>query len=149
MGIMTECFHSVGVTLYSYILMKSLRSASAPEPIVAASSFFTLMSSTPRPFLHFSLLITSSILLLSIFFLCFAYDIALLAESPNELQAMVNRVVEVSENLGMKVNIEKTEIQHLGKAHEDFNIVIKKQNLKQTVNFVYLGENLSSKEGTI
>ena len=34
--------------------------------------------------------------------LYFADDTALLAESPNELQAMVNRVVEVSENLGME-----------------------------------------------
>ena len=42
--------------------------------------------------------------------LCFADNTALLDESPNEPQVMVNRVVEVSENLGMKVNIEKTEI---------------------------------------
>ena len=49
----------------------------------------------------------------------------------------------------MKVNIEKTEIQHLRRAHKDFNIIIKNQNLKQTVNFVCLGENLSSKEGAI
>ena len=47
---------------------------------------------------------------------------------------MVNRVVEVSENLGMEVNIEKTEIQLMGKVNKDFNIVIKNQNLKQTVN---------------
>ena len=37
----------------------------------------------------------------------------------------------------------------MGRVHKDFNIVIKNQNLKQTVNFVYLGGNLSSKEGTI
>ena len=43
----------------------------------------------------------------------FTDDTALLGESPNELQAVVNRVVEVSENLGTKVNIEKTEIQHM------------------------------------
>ena len=42
-----------------------------------------------------------------------ADDTAQHAESPNELQAVVNRVVEVSENLGTKVNIEKTEIQHM------------------------------------
>ena len=51
---------------------------------------------------------------------------ALLAKSPNELQAIVNRVVEVNENLGMKVNIEKTEIQHMGRIYKNFNIVIKK-----------------------
>ena len=58
-------------------------------------------------------------------------------------------MVEVSENLGMKVNIEKTELQHVGRAHKDFNIVIKNQNLKQTVSFVYLGGNVSSNEETI
>ena len=68
----------------------------------------------------------------------FAGDTALLAESPNELQAMVNRVVEVSENLVMKANIKETDIQHFRKAYKDFNIVIKNQNLKQTVNVVYL-----------
>ncbi|KAK7801417.1 hypothetical protein U0070_027259 [Myodes glareolus] len=81
--------------------------------------------------------------------LCFADDTALLAESPNKLQAIVNRVVEVSENLGLKVNIEETEIQHMGRAHKDFNIVIKNQNLRQTVNFAYLGGSLISKEGTV
>ena len=75
--------------------------------------------------------------------LCFAENTALLAESPNVLQAMVNRVVEVSANLG---NIEKTEIQHMGKSHKDFYIVIKNQNFKQTVSFIHLGKNLSSKK---
>ena len=70
-------------------------------------------------------------------------DTALLAESPNEQQAVVNRVVEVSENLGVKVNIEKTEIQHMGRAHKDFNIVIKNQDLNQIVNLACLGGNLS------
>ena len=34
------------------------------------------------------------------------------------------------------------------RASKDFNVVIKNQNLKQIVSFVYLGGNLSSKEGT-
>lgn len=59
------------------------------------------------------------------------------------MQAMVNRVVEVGEIL------EKTEIQHMGRGHKDFNIVIKNLNLKQTVSFVCLGGNLDSKERTI
>ena len=53
--------------------------------------------------------------------LCFADNTALLAESSNELQAMVNKVVEVSENLGIKVNIEKTEMQHMGRAHKNWS----------------------------
>ena len=36
----------------------------------------------------------------------------------------------------------------MGRAHKDLNIVIKNQNLKQTVNFVYVRGNLSSKEET-
>ena len=54
-------------------------------------------------------------------------------------------MVEVNKNLGMKVNI-KTEIQYMARAQEDFNIVINKQNLKKTDNFVYMGGNLSLKE---
>ena len=79
----------------------------------------------------------------------FTDNTILLTESSNELQVMINRVVEVSEDLVMKVNIEKTEIQHMGRVQKNFNTVIKNQNLKQTVNFVFLGGILSSKEGTI
>ena len=42
---------------------------------------------------------------------------------------MVNKVVEVSENLAIKVNIEKTEMQHTGRAHKNFTTVIKKSPL--------------------
>ena len=37
----------------------------------------------------------------------------------------------------------------MGRTHKDFNIVIRKQNLKQRVNFVCLGGNLMSKKRTI
>ena len=52
-------------------------------------------------------------------------------------------------HLGIKVNTVKTEIQHMGRVHKDFNAVIKNQSLKLTVSFVYQGGNLSSKEGSI
>lgn len=45
--------------------------------------------------------------------------------------------------------MEKAEIQHIRKAHRDVHIGIKKQNLKETVNFVCLGGILRSREGTI
>lgn len=66
MGIITEYFHSLGITLCSHISLRSLRSVSIPEPIVAAFSSSTMMPSTPGDFLHFALLIISSISLLSI-----------------------------------------------------------------------------------
>lgn len=37
----------------------------------------------------------------------------------------------------------------MGSTHKDFNIVIKNQNLKQTVNFVHLRGIFSSSKGTI
>lgn len=61
----------------------------------------------------------------------FVNDIALLFESSNELQTMVNRVIKVSENFCWKVNIEDTEIQYMGRLHKDFNIVKNNQNFKQ------------------
>ena len=42
---------------------------------------------------------------------------------------MVNKAGEVSENLCIKVHIEKIEMQHLGGVDKDFNTVIKNQNL--------------------
>ena len=60
---------------------------------------------------------------------------------------MVHRVVEVSENLGMKVNIEKTETQHTGRAHRDFNIVIKNQtSSKQSTLSIWEETSVQRKE---
>ena len=47
----------------------------------------------------------------------FPDDTTLFAESLNELQAMVYRMVEVKENFVMKVNIKKTEIQYMRSTH--------------------------------
>ena len=53
----------------------------------------------------------------------FANDTALLAESPSERQVIFNRVEEASENLGIKVSIDKTEIQYTGRANKDISHV--------------------------
>ena len=47
--------------------------------------------------------------------LCFADDIVILAESANDLQNLVDKVYENSSNLGLKINLAKTEIQVIGK----------------------------------
>ena len=49
-----------------------------------------------------------------------ANDTALFSISTNELWIMVNKVVGVSEKLGLKVNSMKTDIQHMGRAHSIF-----------------------------
>lgn len=77
----------------------------------------------------------------------FADDVSVLSETHEQLQVMVNRVVEESENFGMRVNIEKTEIQHMGREHKQFTIQVKNQSLKQTDSFVYLGGNFNTTEG--
>ena len=70
----------------------------------------------------------------------FTNDATLFAESPNELQVMVHRMVDIKENFGMKVNIKKTEMQYMRSAHKNFNILIMNQSMKQTFNFVCLEE---------
>ena len=45
----------------------------------------------------------------------FADDIVILAESANDLQNLVDKVYENSSNLGLKINIAKTEVQVNGK----------------------------------
>ena len=68
--------------------------------------------------------------------LCFADDTTLLAESPNELQVLVNRVVEASENFDMKVNMEKAEIQNLRRAQRI--LTCNKESELQTNSQIYL-----------
>ena len=60
---------------------------------------------------------------------------------------MVNRVVEVSENLGMKINIEKIELQHMGRAHKDFHC--HKESEPQANRQLYWEGNLRPKEENI
>ena len=64
------------------------------------------------------------------------------------MKTMINRVMEVNKNLGQKANIEN-EIKYMGRAHDDFNIVINNQKHKKTDDFVYLRGNLSLKGGCI
>src|SRR5664279_1059535 len=77
----------------------------------------------------------------------FADDIAVLAEKESDLQDSVSRIAEVSLKMGMKINAEKTEIQHLGKGDRNFHIHVDGQPLSQTGNVVYLGGTISSKDG--
>jgi len=50
--------------------------------------------------------------------------------------------------MGMKVNIEKTEVQHVGLIDKEVIILIENQKLKQVKDFVYLGGNMSDDAST-
>ena len=48
----------------------------------------------------------------------------------------------------MCINAAKTEIQFLGKGNNTFQIKVNEQQLQQTENFVYLGGNISTNDGS-
>jgi len=57
-----------------------------------------------------------------------------------ELQSLINRTVEVNGKMGTMVNIEKTDVQHVGPERVNIVITIGRQKLKQVQDYVYLGE---------
>jgi len=62
----------------------------------------------------------------------FADDIAATMESDQgELRSLINRIVEKSGKMGMMINIEKTEVQHVGPEIVNIEIKIGSQKLKQ------------------
>ena len=62
---------------------------------------------------------------------------------------MVNRIVETSENMGMRINADKTEIQFLGAGDKQFQIEAMGQQLQQTGTFVYLGGSINTENGSV
>ncbi len=78
----------------------------------------------------------------------FADDIAVMAENQDDLQVLINRIVAESTRMGMKVNIAKTEVQHIGIERTKVDIQIENHELKQVEEFVYLGGNISEDSTT-
>ena len=64
----------------------------------------------------------------------FADDIVILAESANDLQNLVDKVYENSSNLGLKINIAKTEVQVIGKKENHIKININGTTLRGGFN---------------
>ena len=52
----------------------------------------------------------------NIYNLIYADDTTLLAESEEELKSLLMKVKEESENVGLKLNIQKTKIMEIGRA---------------------------------
>lgn len=69
----------------------------------------------------------------------FADDINLMAESPEELQAVTDQVNQQSVRLGLIINIDKTKVMAVGDDHRQLHIQINGKDLEQVKEFVYLG----------
>jgi len=73
----------------------------------------------------------------------FADDIDLIAESPQQLQDITNKVHESSKRFGLKINEKKTKTMTIGKTHEEIRILLDNIQLEQVTNFVYLGSQIT------
>ena len=67
----------------------------------------------------------------------YADDIALLAETEQELQNMMNRLVSTAAKVGLKINASKTEVMYTGSNPPQ--IVIGNHTLESVEKFKYLG----------
>lgn len=76
----------------------------------------------------------------------FADDIDLIAESPEQLQELTDKVNESSKRFGLKINVSKTKVMTIGKSHKELNINLEHDKLEQVTEFVYLG-SLVSEDG--
>ena len=75
----------------------------------------------------------------------FADDVVLLAEDVTDLQTIVDKVFQSSSDLGLKINIAKTEVQTISRNEIQLNININRQQLKQVDEFIYLGGTIESR----
>ena len=79
----------------------------------------------------------------------YANDTVLLAESAKDLQALLDRVVVKSEDMGLRLNISKTKAMVISKDGEPpINLITNNQRIQQVSNFKYLGCLLEAASGT-
>jgi hypothetical protein len=73
----------------------------------------------------------------------FADDIAAGAESEAELQRIVNKIDISGSSMGLKINIDKTEVQLLAREQGKVKVSINGRELKQVDHYIYLGSQIS------
>ena len=76
--------------------------------------------------------------------LSYADDIALLNECSIKLQEFVNELAESTKEIGLDINLKKTEYMSTSKLQPDLNISIYGKPIKQVTQFIYLGHKLTS-----
>jgi len=68
----------------------------------------------------------------------FTDDIALVAESSDDLHLLITRIDTESKRFGMTISTAKAEVQCIPPMKEPLDMEIKGEKLKQTTDFVYL-----------
>jgi len=76
--------------------------------------------------------------------LSYADDIALTNECPHMLQQFVNELAKNAREIGLEINLGKTECMSTDKAQIPLNMTIYNQPIKQVTEFIYLGHKLTS-----
>jgi len=69
----------------------------------------------------------------------FAYYMANIAKTQEEVQDMVNRLVDTGREYGKKINIDKSQIMRVSKNNESLQIKVNNRELKEVDHFKYLG----------
>lgn len=79
--------------------------------------------------------------------LAFADDVAIMAESKEELKVLVTKLLNHTQKVGLKINEGKTKIMECGRAtqiNNDNKIEIEEYNFEKVNNFTYLGVMLTN-----
>ena len=76
--------------------------------------------------------------------LSYADDIALTNECPSKLQLFVNELANNAKEIGLEINLTKTECMSTDKEQTPLNLTIYDKAIKQVTEFIYLGHKLTS-----
>ena len=76
--------------------------------------------------------------------LSYADDIALTNECPIKLQQFVNELAKNAKEIGLEINLSKTESMSTDKQQLPLNLTIYGKPIKQVTEFIYLGHKLTS-----
>ena len=76
--------------------------------------------------------------------LSYADDIALSNTCPANLQLFVNELAKNASDIGLEINLSKTECMSTNKEQLPLNITIYNKPIKQVTEFIYLGHKLTS-----
>ena len=77
----------------------------------------------------------------------FTDDVALLAESEEDLQTLVSDVFKSSSQLGLKISLSKTQVQVIDKNSTQINTHIANHILEEVKSLIYLGGQIDE-DGT-